>query len=234
MIKRYLPIKAIALFILISLDILISLRVFDGLLIFIIILFNIAFFLYLIVITLVWLQKKYKLKFRIAFFFSIIIIIFGIAYALKLYEAKWYLEHIPQEMDVSNIIYIEKKIWGFGPGGNETGVIAYELPQKTSKQIQKMGIDYFSTLSLEDTPRNKYMRMCESWNETPLLNDSNSSWKLENFLDQYGFGIPIDTDIRKHINLGVSKKGAFYTYCKGSIILVIIPETNKVFMVYAG
>lgn len=234
MIKRYLPIKAIALLMLISLDILISLKFFNGLLILIIILLNIIFFIYLIILILVWLEKKYKLKFWIGFFFSIIFTIFGVLYALKAYEIKWYLEHIPQEMNISEIIYMEKEFWGFGPGGNETGVIEFKLPLKNSKQIKKMGINYFATLSRDDTARNKYIRMCGSWNETPLLNDSNLSWKLESFLNQKGFGIPINTDIAKHINTEVSKKGAFYTYCRGSVILIIIPETNKVFMVYAG
>lgn len=32
-----------------------------------------------------------------------------------------HLSFMPPEMNVSKIIYVEEKSWGFGPGGNETG-----------------------------------------------------------------------------------------------------------------
>ncbi|MDD5160406.1 MAG: hypothetical protein PHI47_10170 [Sulfuricurvum sp.] len=153
----------------------------------------------------------------------------------KNYEQTFYLNHIPREMAVTNILYQKTESWGvFGPGANETGIIVFELPESSAKTIKNTGIDYFSILSLEDTPRNEYIRQCGEWSETPMKNDSNSSWILGNFLDQYGFGIAVDSNIEKKVNLAVSKSGSYFTNCRGSTILIVIPEINKVVMVYAG
>lgn len=167
-----------------------------------------------------------------------VIVLVGTIVALyswyKNYEQTFYLNHVPQEMGVSKILYQTTESWGFGPGGNETGIIVYELPESSAKTIKNTGIDYFSILSLEDTPRNEYIRQCSEWSETPMKNDANSSWILGDFLDQYGFGIAVDSGIEKKVNSAVSKSGSYFTNCQGSIILIVIPEINKVVMVYAG
>ena len=211
-----------------------NLGMFFGEFIFIAILFDLLFVAFIILKILLWLLERYKQKFSIPFYTAIILGSVGIYYIYKTDQTRFYLEHLPQEMGVTEITYIKNKAWGIGPGGNETGTIAYTLPKNAANQIKNLGISYFFTLSRDDTPRNKYIRECTKWHESPLLTDSNASWRLNSFLDRYGFGIPVDSKISEQINQGLSKKGAYFTTCMGGTILIVIPERQKVFMVYAG
>lgn len=168
-------------------------------------------------------------------FFTVLSGIILIPYAfLKYHEQSFYLNHIPQEMAVSKILYQKTESWGFGPGGNETGVVVFELPDNSAKTIQSAGKDYFDVISKEDTPRNEYIRKCGDWNESPLGEDSNSTWYLSSFHDQYGFGITVDQNIEDEINLAASRKGSYYTGCAGGAVLIIAPKIKKVFFIYAG
>lgn len=172
-------------------------------------------------------------KSRLLFFIvvaCIILIPYGL---LNNYEKTYYLDYIPQEMGVSKILYQETDSWGFGPGGNETGVVVFELPENSAKTIENAGIDFFNVISREDTQRNKYIRECGEWQESPL-GDTNSSWTLNSFLDRYGFGIAVDEGIEKEINLVASKKGSYFTGCSGGAVIIVAPKIKKVFFVYAG
>ena len=67
-------------------------------------------------------------------------------FSFKLWERSHHLSFVPDGLSVSTILYVEEESWGFGPGGNETGLIVYELPDSTAKEIQKAGIDYFTKI----------------------------------------------------------------------------------------
>lgn len=172
-------------------------------------------------------------KSRLLFFIvvaCIILIPYGL---LKNDEKSFYLNHVPQEMCVSKILYQATESWGFGPGGNETGVVVFELPENSAKTIENAGIDFFNVISREDTQRNKYIRECGEWQESPL-SDTNTSWTLGSFLDRYGFGIAVDQSIENEINLAASTKGSYSAGCAGGAVIIVAPKMKKVFFVYAG
>lgn len=168
--------------------------------------------------------------------FSIVLLcIILIPYSLlKNNEENFYLNHIPQEMAVSKILYQKTKSWGFGPGGNESGVVVFELPDNSAKTILSAGKDFFDVISKDDIPRNEYIRECGEWQESPLGKDTNSTWFLSSFLFKYGFGVAVDKSIENEINLAASNKGSFATGCPGSEVLIVAPKIKKVFYIYAG
>ncbi|MDB5588576.1 MAG: hypothetical protein JWP26_3546 [Devosia sp.] len=52
-------------------------------------------------------------------------------------------------MNVSNVVYVSEQSWGFGPGGNETGILVFEMPASVAAELKDRGIDY-----LEELPKN--------------------------------------------------------------------------------
>jgi len=196
----------------------------------------IFFILLLLLIGLNYIIKGFSFiyaKNKIVFFLVLGTVIALPYLVFKQKEETFYLEHIPKEMGVSKILYQKTESWGFGPGGNETGVVVFELPENSAKTIESGGRDFFNIISKEDIPRNEYIRKCGDWQESPL-SDANSSWSLGSFLNQYGFGIAVDQDIENEINLAASTKDSYSTGCAGGAVLIVVPKIRKVFYVYAG
>lgn len=154
---------------------------------------------------------------------------------------------IPKGMGVWLVTYTLEESWGFGPGGNETGVIAYALPEGTAERIEEGGIPYLATLKPEVMPnsRNRWRGIYEEWKATPM----DAKWVngkanleyvggqdisgIELYLNQYGFGINVDSDVINEINTAIRNPGSFYAYGRTGIIIVA-PKVHKVFFVYSG
>lgn len=154
----------------------------------------------------------------------------------KAYERQHWLSLVPARFGVGTIVYAKDRSWGFGPGGNETGVVLFELPQATADAIGRSGGAYLA--SLQDGLH---------WEPTPLrdrrdwLNcEGSSQWScpsesphLANYLDQYGFSIPVSPSVTAEIDRALSSTGSFYAYTRTGVLLVI-PRTRRVAFVYAG
>jgi hypothetical protein len=157
------------------------------------------------------------------------------------------LKHVPQHLSVSKVLYATEEVWGFGPGGNEAGVIVYELPDSATKEIKKAGISYLAKLPPKSLSSNDGRDLYQTWQHTPMhaapdWADKSTTWatssamstpQLANYLNQYGFGVEIDADIEREINEALSKPGSYFTY--GRIgILIVIPDIRKVVYAYNG
>jgi hypothetical protein len=165
----------------------------------------------------------------------------------KHFEKQLRLSYVPEGLKVEKIIYASEESWGFGPGGNETGVIVYELPDTIGEQISKVGIDYFSSLPPQSGDSHDWHGRFEKWYSTPI--PYNDSWsytesdnkttqdtfvpKIETYLLKYGFGIPLAPAIENAIDTAISKKGNFFAYGRIGMIIVI-PETRRVVFAYNG
>lgn len=183
-----------------------------------------------------------NVKFTINLFILLILLSFYIFIYLqyKSWEEKRYLEIIPYGLNVSKVLYANNESWGFGPGGNETGVIAYELPAEDAIEIQKIGIAKFSKETggfsdfgnWQQTP----ITLTDAWQgprigSEPIQNIQIT--KIANYLDRWGFSIPIDPKIESEIDYTISKPGSYYAYDRSGIIIVI-PSIKKVIYAYAG
>lgn len=156
--------------------------------------------------------------------------------AWKYIERVHHLSLVPAEFHVRRILYVETEAWGFGPGGNETGVLMYELQERIVKQIERDGLAFLNTRT-----------GTEDWNATPLA--GHLEWfegegalpqagpvkmpHLANYLNQYGFGIPIDATIISQIDQALIQPGNYYAYT-GTGVLVLIPAARRLAFVYAG
>lgn len=148
------------------------------------------------------------------------------------------LSFVPMGLGVTGIRYAKEESWGFGPGGNETGVIAYALPVPTATAIQKQGIRY-----LQDLPPETFdngLGRVHSWQMTPaqlkgsdVHANSVFSSDVADYLNRYGFGIDIDPTVRQQINDALGNGGSFLSYERTGI-LIIAPSLQKVFYIYNG
>jgi hypothetical protein len=142
-------------------------------------------------------------------------------------EREHRLSFVPEKLSVSNIVYVKEEVFGFGPGGNETGVLVYELPDKIASDIEKIGIEYFVNLMpMQGNDSDLY----REWQKTPTT-DVN---KIEEHLDRYGFGISINRQIENEIDEAISKPGSFFANGHGGRILIVNPKKRRVFLAYSG
>lgn len=156
-----------------------------------------------------------------------------------------HLSFIPKGMGAWWITYSKEESWGFGPGGNEAGAIAYSLPTDSAKRIERGGIAYLLTLKPEFMPNgiNKWNGIYEEWHPTPM--DAEWVTKKANLeyvggegksgiaVYLYNMGFMIDPDIENEINKAIREPGNFYARGRSGIIIVA-PEMRRVFYVYSG
>nr|WP_294840094.1 hypothetical protein [uncultured Methylotenera sp.] len=181
---------------------------------------------------------------------SLIIIVILVSSSVvyyKHFEKQHRLSFVPEGIRVEKILYAKEESWGFGPGGNETGVIVYELPDTIARQISKDGINYFSSLPPQSTDSHDWHGRYEKWYDTPI--PYSDSWsgpesdnktnpdkfvaKIETYLNRYGFSIPIDPNTEAEIDYAISEKGSFFAYSRIGLIIVS-PKTRRVVYAYNG
>ena len=57
---------------------------------------------------------------------------------------------------------------------------------------------------------------------------------LKDFLDKYGFSIPIEEGRDKEINYAIQQPNSFYSYGGGGTVTIIDPRRGKIYFAYAG
>lgn len=173
-----------------------------------------------------------------------IILVFAPIILWQVFVYKHHIDFVPKDLGVWRVLYSKEKVWGLGPGGNETGVIVYDLPQSSAELIKTQGIEYLSTLpsvrkgkswqgiysTWNATPISKKHK---NWFEIPTTDDLTDEPQLENYLNKYGFGIPVKQSVEEQINEAMSTPGSFFAYGRIGII-IIAPQIHRVFYVYVG
>ena len=164
-----------------------------------------------------------------------------IVVAYKLAEHHHVMKRMPADLEVSGIIYSTEQSWGIGlPGDNETGIVVYGLPEAIAQRISTEGVAFFNRP--ENVERRVDMqRTHETWLETPLAPDKNWTTRdtqpgritIDDYLDKYGFGIPIDKGVAAMVDEALSAPGSFYSYGRTGLVIVI-PKARKAIYVYAG
>ena len=160
-----------------------------------------------------------------------------------------HLAFVPQAMDVSNVIYSAEQSWGFGPGGNETGIVVYEMPPATRHRIETEGVAWLNTLT---GSRGSWRGLYNDWHSTPYdskLPGASDLWKVDQdivsegcsklgvgivaYMDAYGYCIPFDPDIEALANRALTMPGSFYAFGRLGMLL-LIPAENRVIYAYNG
>lgn len=156
---------------------------------------------------------------------SCLLLCIALIAAVWVLAAPNHLSLLPPQLGVQKVLYAETDSWGFGPGGNETGVVLYELPPHLA---HKNPNSLLPELEWEATPLQGH----REWFEGEGASQTVAGPLLENYLNQYGFGIPIKAELARDINQAVSAPGSWYAYTRHGVV-VLMPLINRVAFVYA-
>ena len=151
-----------------------------------------------------------------------------------------HLSHMPEEMNVTKIIYVSEESWGFGPGGNETGIIFYAMPDAVADNLQTDGLAYLQKLAkpIHKEWRGRYPK----WQKTPIvigkrwysyLEEKPSSPRISHFMFYYGFRVPLNPRIENMVDEAISSEGSYYAYGRRGLI-ILMPQFRRIVYAYRG
>ncbi|MGB5558349.1 MAG: hypothetical protein WBN04_10095 [Paracoccaceae bacterium] len=157
-----------------------------------------------------------------------------------------HLSFVPPAMKVSRVLYVAEEAWGFGPGGNETGIIVYRMPDAARQRIEADGLDWLNGPSGGGPEWHGHYR---NWHETPFNPDVPGAfdiWALKRraescdhgggiagYMFRYGFCIPFDSDVEKLANIALVAPGSYYAFGRIGMLL-LIPSENRIIYAYNG
>jgi hypothetical protein len=157
------------------------------------------------------------------------------------YIDRYRLAHVPDALQVQRILYAQEESWGFGPGGNEAGIIVYPLPEATAESILRQGPAFFATLSKNTAPRTtSWQGNYFEWKSTPI--DRGSHWQpdpqtgrflIQDYICKYGFCIDIEEGIETEAEAILNTPGSYYAFARIGMI-VVCPARRKVMYLYNG
>ncbi len=169
-------------------------------------------------------------------------VLVALAYAgWEWFKSDHHLSFVPSAMGVQRVLYVSEESWGFGPGGNETGVIVYEMPAPISAELSRRGLVYLNELSSEATARDWRGRYSD-WQRTPI--EIKGVWRptealptsspLRDYLDRYGFAIPVRSDVEHLANDALLNPGNFYAHGRAGGVIILIPSEKRMIYAYRG
>lgn len=165
----------------------------------------------------------------------------GLYWAYHLYLHDYRLSLVPDALEIKEVRYAVEKSWGFGPGGNETGFILYDLPQPTANAAES-GLSFFT--NLPDNPldrRRDWRGSYTNWQRTPVRaepqhwpqNAEIGALRARDYLCRYGFCIAVKPALLKQVDNLLNSPGSYYAY--GRIGLIIVsPQQRLVVYMYNG
>lgn len=177
---------------------------------------------------------------------TMILTVFLLYFKYKSFEEQFHLNLVPDGLNVTTIIDANDQGLGLGPGDNEVGLIAYELPDNVSAEIKKIGISYLTNMPPNKGEGRKWHGEYSGWVQTPLLSTPNlenkaqekeiistiSTLKISNYLAELSLvDIKIDPLIENQIDNSLSKPGSYAGFGRMGMI-IIAQDIKRVFYAY--
>lgn len=161
--------------------------------------------------------------------------------AFQHYERDYHLSLLPDALAVTSVEYSEEESWGFGPGGNEAGILVYPLPEATARRIGKQGLTFFETMPANANQQERRWRgYYTDWKETPVApkriwtsREPRNHLHVIDYICAYGFCIEIEQDFIDEANELVNSPGSYYAYGRIGMIIVA-PGKKRVYYLYNG
>lgn len=167
------------------------------------------------------------------------ILVLSLVAAWKLMLHAHHLGHVPGALEVTRVLYVSEEAWGFGPGGNEAGFLAYPLPDDTARQVEAEGLAWFERLQSGHRSEGWRGRFGE-WRRTPVQADrrwqrdpDSGRHEVLQYVCAYGFCIDIDRDQLRAAEHAVNSPGSYYAHGRIGLI-VVVPHTRRVYFLYNG
>lgn len=181
-----------------------------------------------------------KLPWRITL--PALLVMVGAPYlAFKHYEHAFQLSLVPDALAVTALEYSKEESWGFGPGGNEAGILVYPLPEAVANAISNQGLEFLRTMPANANQQERRWRGYYSdWKETPVLaqrlwepQEANGTLDVMDYICAYGFCIEAAQRYVDEANELVNSPGSYYAFGRIGLILVA-PARKRVYYLYNG
>lgn len=165
--------------------------------------------------------------------------------ANKIGERNHVLGRVPEPLEVAEIEYRLEELFGVGfmPGDNETGFVVYRLTDKSASWAREQGSRLGEMLSGAEgtwrvTPVDDRIDEWHPYDDEPGMMEvelpARHPPNLEEYLEKYGFSIPIEKGRTDEANKAIQSGGSFYSYGGGGSVTIIDPARGKVYFAYAG
>lgn len=166
-----------------------------------------------------------------------IVVLVLIACAYKALEAQFYYDRSPRGAGLGSIAYMRTQGWGFGPGGNETGIVVFHLSARSVQALRRDPHGFLLTLSPQNSPPSSGYdcSLYEQWRETPLNSEAtqNEPMTWQQFSDRYGFGITISDVYRRMLDRSFAAPGSYYSVGRCGTFVFMPNERTAAYM-FAG
>jgi hypothetical protein len=148
------------------------------------------------------------------------------------------LRNLPMGIDSTGVLWSREEVHGFGPGSNETGFSVIALSETSAAQVAIEGIQRLDRLTEG--------RLAGDWMETPVPGDDlwqgredsalgrYSAPTVEAVLNRYGFGFQLPDEYRVALDRALNAPGSYYAFGPGGLVVVIVPATQRAYVIYAG
>ncbi|QGY01881.1 hypothetical protein MMSR116_08315 [Methylobacterium mesophilicum SR1.6/6] len=165
--------------------------------------------------------------------------------------------HVPSPLVAASVEYrlenawgLAKDTWGFlgSPGDNETGFIIYRLTDASALWARKQGSRLGEMLApmsgewrrtpVEDRGGGNAIRTWHPYDHDPQMmsvrRPEQHPPSINEFLEKYGFTIPIEKERTDEVDQAIQSEGSFYSFGRGGSVTIIDPTRGKVYFAYAG
>ena len=147
----------------------------------------------------------------------------------SLLSARFYRGHMPDGAGIGRVLYKQVRVFGFGPGGNETGLVVFGMDARAARQLKADPDAFFQSLPESGAGRCRRFR---HWSETPYVPDDRSGEAsafadpgspatIEEITNRYGFGIRLNTKYSRMLNESLAAPGSYigYSRCGRAVLM---------------
>lgn len=175
-------------------------------------------------------------------FFVALVVVGAVAakWRFDAYRHAYDLSFVPDALGVTTLSYISEKSMGFGPGGNESGILVYPLPESVMVNVRS-GLPFFEQLPTHyQDPGRDWRGSYSNWRETPVVAEEHR-WerrgseplKAIDYLCYYGICADVDPALLTQVDEIINSPGSYYAY--GRIgMLIVSPDKRLVVYLYNG
>lgn len=152
---------------------------------------------------------------------------------------------IPSNTRVEQTIFSKEEAWGLGPGGNEAGLLIYELNSEDAAHL----VSRERFLKSSDQIRSEIDPADSSyyeWKRTPIPNilqesenecadrTESSTLRIEDYIQQYCYFITVDPAYKQMVDKIIALPGSYHAFGDGGSLIIVAPRQRKIVLAYAG
>jgi len=141
-----------------------------------------------------------------------------------------HLALLPPALGVTERLVAFETAAGWGPGGNETGLIVYRMPDALAAALAAggdpgaaTGVDWQATPFMAEGPSDGALGPCEG----------DACARIERFLWRLGHGVDLPRDVEEMVDRALIAPGNRVGVTRSGLVL-LIPGEKRVVYAYAG